>query len=77
MAVFSGREHGRRYVNAYLRDYNEQWPGCCIHHVAAKNGRDAKRIAIRQHNDVCPDLSEREEGESRRKRQAASNLENI
>lgn len=40
------RPSGTRYWNAYTRDYNESWSGCRMYTVLAKNGTEAKRIAI-------------------------------
>lgn len=35
-------------VTAYLRDYNPQWSGCIEYWVAAYNGDEAKRAAIKE-----------------------------
>ena len=37
---------GRKGYMAYTRDYSEDWPGCNIVEVEAKNGDCAKRLAI-------------------------------
>lgn len=37
---------GRIGYTAYTRHYNEEWPGCNIVTVEAKNGDCAKRLAI-------------------------------
>lgn len=44
VAVFV--DTGRIGYKAYTRDYNEDWPGCNMVTVEAKNGDCAKRLAI-------------------------------
>lgn len=46
-----------RYI-AYLRDYNHSWQGACLHTISAKNGTDAKRIAIMDHKAHCSKMGE-------------------
>jgi hypothetical protein len=31
---------------AYTNWYSPTWPGCCMHEVEAKNGTEAKKLAI-------------------------------
>lgn len=46
VAVFVSTE--RSGYTAYLRHYNEKWPGCNMVYVIAKNGDCAKRAAIKE-----------------------------
>lgn len=39
---------GRDAYTAYTRWYSEEWPGCNIVEVEAKNGDCAKRLAIKE-----------------------------
>jgi len=43
VAVF---RHGNKYM-AYTKWYSESWDGCRIYYVDAKNGTEAKKIAIK------------------------------
>ena len=39
--------------NAYTRDYNREWKGCCEHEALAENGKEAKKLAIKEHRLSC------------------------
>jgi hypothetical protein len=40
-------------VTAYTRWFNPSWEGCCLHHVEAATGAEAKRKAIGEHKTRC------------------------
>ena len=49
-------EQGKRTVKyyAYTNSYRIDWEGSCKHkHIAAKDVKEAKRIAIRDHKRLC------------------------
>ncbi len=47
------RTSGRVFLMAYVRDFNPNWDGCCVHHVAARSGASAKDSAKSQHRRDC------------------------
>jgi hypothetical protein len=47
------RASGRVFLMAYIRDYNPEWPGACVHHTVAEDGRGAKDNAKSQHRREC------------------------
>lgn len=49
-------------LTAYLRDFNPQWDGCCVHRISfseVASGAQAKRLAMQQHREVCMAQEER------------------
>ena len=58
VAVSTHEREGRKpLVMAYTLWYSPTWPGLCMHTVEAKNGTEAKRIAITQHKHHCMEKS--------------------
>lgn len=51
VGVFPGKP-GRKH-HAYVRDYNPEWAGCCVHYLASDSGKNAKRQAIEDHLQRC------------------------
>lgn len=51
VGVFPGPTKTR--FNAYTLWYNPAWDGCCEHTVRAKNGTEAKKLAITVHKVQC------------------------
>jgi hypothetical protein len=47
------RRSGRVFLMAYVRDYNPEWPGCCVHRVIAEDGAMAKDNAKSAHRREC------------------------
>ena len=47
------RTSGRMFLMAYVRDYNPQWKGCCVHRTIADDGSSAKENAKAQHRREC------------------------
>ena len=43
------RRSGRVFLIAYVRDYNPDWDGCCVHRVIAEDGAMAKDSAKAAH----------------------------
>lgn len=53
VAVFTHPREGRKpIITAYTLWYAPSWKPC-MHHVPARNGTEAKKIAIRQHREHC------------------------
>lgn len=53
VGVFTEQGTRKMKYSAYSLWYNPNWAGCCEHTVYAKNGTDAKKLAIAQHKDLC------------------------
>lgn len=53
VGVFPFSETKPHRFNAYTLTYNPQWEGCCEHTVEAKNGTEAKKLAIKEHKERC------------------------
>lgn len=53
VAVFEhpGRRKTRLY--AYTQWYSPEWEGCCMHHVHATSGAEAKKVAMAEHRAKC------------------------
>ena len=47
------RRSGRVFLMAYVRDYNPEWEGCCVHTVIADTGGQAKDNARSGHRREC------------------------
>ena len=47
------RTSGRVFLMAYVRDFNPQWEGCCVHRTIADSGTAAKDNAKSQHQREC------------------------
>lgn len=48
------RGPGRKpLITAYTTWFNAAWENCCLHDVDAKNGTEAKKIAISDHKAKC------------------------
>lgn len=58
-----GWKRERRFT-AYTVLYSPQWRGCCEHIVTARNGREAKRLAIEEHRLFCITKSKARRAES-------------
>lgn len=52
VAVFEHPGNTRAKLMAYTRDYNTEWPGCCLHLVEGI-GAEAKRLAMAEHREKC------------------------
>jgi len=54
VGVFTHERPGRKpLVTAYTTWYNPEWKGCCVHKIDAENGTEAKKLAIRDHRNLC------------------------
>jgi len=50
----SPRDPAKRVgFRAYVRDFNPEWPRCCVHIVYADSGMLAKAYAIAQCRERC------------------------
>ena len=47
------RRSGRIFLMAYLRYYNPEWEGCCVHRVISEGGAMAKEVAKSAHRREC------------------------
>jgi hypothetical protein len=53
VAIFPLEQTGGCSLIAYLRDYNPDWKGCCLHKVQEKTGGKAKQAALKEHKKKC------------------------
>ncbi len=52
VGVFCDRADGKG-CRAYTMWYDSSWKNCCEHVMRAKNGTEAKKLAIAEHKDMC------------------------
>jgi hypothetical protein len=53
VGVFTDESERGPRCRAYTTWFNPIWENCCEHLVEAKNGTEAKKIAIKEHKEKC------------------------
>lgn len=53
VGVFTRQGKRKKLFSAYTLWYDPEWKGCCEHIVEAKNGTEAKKLAIKEHKEKC------------------------